>query len=89
MFFGIMSGESSVLLLLAVTMFLTWPDVPWDAIQWGGAAGVVLLAPLLIPFSRVVWLAVDVLVRPVVPEELVDSADSLRTSNAAGPKSMT
>lgn len=70
MFFGLLMGEGLVVLLLVVTMFLTWPDVPWEKIQWGGAAGLILIAPALIPFSRVVWLAIDVLVRPVVPEEL-------------------
>lgn len=41
----------------------------------GGGAGIILVAPLLIPFSRVVWLAVDVLVRPVVSEEMTDSRE--------------
>lgn len=75
MFFGMMIGEGSVVLALVVTMLVTWPNVPWDALQWGGAAGIILVAPLLIPFSRVVWLAVDVLVRPVVPEEMIDSRE--------------
>ena len=70
MFFGLLIGEVMVVLLLVVTMLITWPNVPWDGIQWGGALGMLLLGPFLIAFSRVVWLAVDVLVRPVVPEEL-------------------
>jgi len=70
MFFGILISEGLVVLTLVVTMFVTWPNVPWDAIQWGAAAGLILVAPALIPFSRVVWLAIDVLLRPVVPEEL-------------------
>lgn len=76
MFFGLMIGEVMVVLFIALTMVVTWPNVPWDGIQWGGAVGMVLLAPLLIPFSRVVWLAVDVLVRPVVPEELGEVASA-------------
>jgi uncharacterized protein (DUF983 family) len=70
MFFGILISEGLVVLTLVITMFITWPNVPWDAIQWGAAAGLILVAPALIPFSRVVWLAIDVLLRPVVPEEL-------------------
>lgn len=70
MFFGILISEGLVVLTLVVTMLMTWPNVPWDAIQWGAAAGLILVAPALIPFSRVVWLAIDVLLRPVVPEEL-------------------
>ena len=70
MFFGLMIGEVLVVIFLVITMLITWPDVPWEAMQWIGALGMLLVAPLLIPFSRVVWLAIDVLVRPVVPEEL-------------------
>jgi uncharacterized protein (DUF983 family) len=57
-----------VLILVA-----TWPDPPWDLIQWGGA--VVLAAGVLIcyPFSKTVWLATDLIFRPPTLDDL--SAD--------------
>jgi uncharacterized protein (DUF983 family) len=73
MFFGLLISETLVVLTLVVAMFITWPNVPWDAIQWGAAAGLIIVAPALIPFSRVVWLSIDVLLRPVMPEELKPS----------------
>ena len=61
-------------LLFAVTFTTTiialWPDVPWDAMTYLGALGMLLAPALLYPVARVLWLTVDVLVRPVMPEEL-------------------
>jgi len=54
-------------------LMITWPDPPWDAIQWGGA--VVLFAGVIIcyPFSKTIWLAIDLMFRPVTLDDL--SAD--------------
>lgn len=71
MFFGLLMGEflfAIVLLILVVSM---WPDVPWDTMTWAVPLGVLLTMILIIPASRVVWLTVDVLVRPVRPDELI------------------
>lgn len=69
MFFGVMLGE----LLFAVTFLIVlvsmWPNVPWDRITWIFPLGVLAAAPILIPFSKVAWLSVDVFVRPVVADE--------------------
>ena len=55
---------------LLVVLVVTWPNPPWDAIQWVGAA--VLLASVLIayPFAKTLWLAIDLLFRPVSSSEL-------------------
>lgn len=54
----------------ATSVVMTWPDVPWDAMTWIAVAGAVIVPTLLYPFSKVTWLTVDTLVRPVMPEEL-------------------
>ncbi|MGV3710034.1 MAG: DUF983 domain-containing protein [Gemmatimonas sp.] len=54
----------------ALAVMLTWPDVPWDAMTWIAVTGAVVVPMLLYPFSKVAWLTVDTLVRPVTPEEL-------------------
>ena len=49
---------------------VTWPEPPWDWIQYGGAA-LMILAPLATyPFSELLWLAFDLAFRPLTPEEL-------------------
>ena len=55
--------------LLAVLM-LSWPTVPWDALTFGAPVAFLLLMIVLYPISKVLWLTVDVMVRPVMPEEL-------------------
>lgn len=56
-----------------VILLITWPDPPWDAIQWGGA--VVLAAGVIVayPYSKTIWLAIDLMFRPVTVDDL--SAD--------------
>jgi uncharacterized protein (DUF983 family) len=45
-------------------LILTYPRVPWDFLQYGLVAAMILLPILLYPISRVVWLAVDRAIRP-------------------------
>jgi uncharacterized protein (DUF983 family) len=71
MFFGLLLGEGLAVLGIALTIAVTWPNVPWDRLQFG--APLVLLAVMIavFPLSKVIWLAVDVLVRPVQESELI------------------
>jgi uncharacterized protein (DUF983 family) len=69
MFFGMLIGELCVALTLLLVMLLTWPEVPWDGIKYATTIGAVAVIPLLLPFAKVVWLSVDVVVRPVQPDE--------------------
>jgi len=45
-------------------LILTYPRVPWEFLQYGLVAAMLLLPVLLYPVSRLVWLAVDLAVRP-------------------------
>ena len=51
-------------------LLLTWPNPPWEAIEWGGA--LVLTAGVLIayPFARTLFLAIDLIFRPISSLEL-------------------
>ena len=72
---NIIIAELIFVMLLIATLALTWPDVPWGWLQWGGAAAMVALPVLLYPFSKVTWLASDVLIRPVTAEECEAPSD--------------
>jgi uncharacterized protein (DUF983 family) len=51
-------------------LIATWPDPPWTAIQYGGVA-LMLLAPLVTyPFTELLWLAFDLVFRPLTAAEL-------------------
>jgi uncharacterized protein (DUF983 family) len=73
MFCGLMIGETLAVLGIAAVLFLTWPNVPWNRLQYGGTAVLLLVLIAVFPLSKVVWLGVDVLVRPVSPDELRDA----------------
>ena len=45
-------------------VIFTFPHVPWDVLQYGLVAAMIILPILLYPISRIVWLAVDLAVRP-------------------------
>ena len=69
-----------------VVLLLTWPDPPWEAIQWGGA--VVLTAGVLIayPFAKMLFLAIDLIFRPVKSDELGWYEDEEITSGSDSPR---
>ena len=71
MFFGLMIGETMAVLVIGAFIWITYPNVPWTFMQF--AIPVILLGVMIVlfPVSRVVWLAIDVLLRPVEPSELL------------------
>jgi uncharacterized protein (DUF983 family) len=54
--------------LLAILLW-TWPHPPWDALYYGGIAGMILAPIFFYPFSKVCWLAFDLAFRPPRPED--------------------
>jgi uncharacterized protein (DUF983 family) len=54
--------------LLAVLVW-TWPNPPWDALYYGGIVGLIVAPILFYPYSKLLWLAFDLLFRPLRPED--------------------
>jgi uncharacterized protein (DUF983 family) len=48
---------------IVTILIVTWPDVPWTFLEYGGAALMVAAPFIFFPFSRTVWLAIDLLAR--------------------------
>lgn len=44
----------------------SWPDVPWDTLQYAGPATALLMPLVFYPFSRTLFLALDLSFRPHV-----------------------
>ena len=70
MMWNIVFSEGALLFAALAVGIATWPDVPWTLLQWGGIALMIAMPFLLYPFSLTVWLASDILIRPVTEEEL-------------------
>ena len=56
--------------VLAATLIATGPAVPWDLLEYGLPVLMAVALVALFPFSRLVWLAFDLMLRPVTPQEL-------------------
>ena len=63
---------------LLVVLLVTWPNPPWSAILWGGAAQMILTPIVFYPFSRALWLAIDLVFRPPTAEDFASSSDTCR-----------
>jgi uncharacterized protein (DUF983 family) len=62
-------AEGTTILLFLVTLVVTWPDPPWTVLQYGLPV-LALVSPLaFFPFSKTLFLALDLAVRPVSPDE--------------------
>ena len=59
-------------------LVLTWPEPPWTAILWGGAAQMILTPIVFYPFAKALWLAIDLMFRPPTPEDFASSSDICR-----------
>lgn len=55
---------------LLVAVLATWPEPPWDAIQYVGVALMLLMPLVTYPFAELLWLAVDLAFRPLSAQEL-------------------
>ena len=53
-----------------IVLLVTWPNPPWEAIQWVGFVVLVGSVLLAYPFAKTLWLAIDLMFRPVSSTEL-------------------
>jgi uncharacterized protein (DUF983 family) len=75
MMFNIALAEGVFVIVLITTLAVTWPRVPWSLLQYGAPAAMVLAPIILYPFSKLVWLAFDLVLRPVVPNDFSPPPD--------------
>ncbi len=76
MLLTVIVGEVLFVAGFATALILTWPQPPWTLLTYGSALAVVLFPIALYPFSRTVWLALDLLVQPARREEYQDEPAS-------------
>lgn len=68
--FSIIVAELVFALVLAILLVITWPYPPWTIIQAGMIVLMVVLPVLFYPFSKTLFLALDLWVRPPSRDEL-------------------
>lgn len=67
---NLVAAELILAVGLVSVLLATWPAPPWDAIQYGGVALMLLMPLVTYPFSELLWLAFDLAFRPLTPEEM-------------------
>jgi uncharacterized protein (DUF983 family) len=56
--------------VLGAIVIATYPHTPWVLIQWGGLGLMLAGAVLCYPFAKALWLAADLIFRPVSAQEM-------------------
>jgi uncharacterized protein (DUF983 family) len=64
MLFNLIAAESLFAVGVVVTLLVTWPRPPWDALYWGSIMGMAVLPIVTYPITKLVWLAFDLVFRP-------------------------
>jgi uncharacterized protein (DUF983 family) len=63
-------------IIFAVTfvgyLMITWPDPNWDRLEIAAPLGMLIAPFVLFPFSKLVWLAADLALRPAHASELTE-----------------
>jgi uncharacterized protein (DUF983 family) len=67
--FNMAFAEGVFALGLIGVLLWTYPSPPWDALYYGGIAGMILAPIFFYPFSKLCWLAFDLAFRPPRPED--------------------
>ena len=62
-------AEGIFIVGFVAALILTWPTPPWQILTWGGAIVAVLMPLLFYPFSKTLWIALDVLMHADDPSE--------------------
>lgn len=72
---NLFATEGVWVLFFVAGLVLSWPDVPWSVLLYGGLAVGTLTPVLLFPFTKTVYLALDLCFRPPEPGELASPAE--------------
>lgn len=64
---NIAAAELVFVVLLVGMLWITWPDPPWRWLTWSSAVLMVVLPVAFYPFSKTLFLGLDLLFRPAGP----------------------
>ena len=59
--------EAVFALGLVGVLVRTWPEPPWDGLLWGGIGLMVCFPVIFFPWSKTLFVAVDLSIRPPEP----------------------
>jgi uncharacterized protein (DUF983 family) len=68
--FNIVLAEMVFAVAFIAYLFVTWPHPNWNMLEIAAPVGMAIAPFVLFPFSKLVWLAADLALRPADPREL-------------------
>jgi uncharacterized protein (DUF983 family) len=68
--FNIVLAELLFAAVFVAYLLITWPHPNWDMLEIAAPVGMAVAPVLLFPFSKLVWLAADLALRPADAREL-------------------
>jgi uncharacterized protein (DUF983 family) len=54
---------------LGIWLLRTWPNIPWDTLQYVAIAIMIVAPVFTYPFTKSTWLAVDLVFQPPTPKD--------------------
>lgn len=79
---NLVASELIWAVLMVTVLVARWPDVPWTFLTYGGALLMIALPFIFFPFSRTIWLAIDLAMRA---DRDADTGTRDVTRQAPGP----
>ncbi|HEX3927294.1 MAG TPA: DUF983 domain-containing protein [Gemmatimonadales bacterium] len=64
-----------LVLLMVAAIMLTWPHPPWTMITWGSVAAAIVIPFAIFPWTKTLYLAVDVIFRPPEEQDFIAPAE--------------
>ena len=64
------TAEFTIAFIAFGVVLATWPEVPWTALKWGLIATMIPAPFVTYPFSKTVWLGIDLSLRPPTLKDL-------------------
>ena len=61
---NLLASELIFAIGLGVWLLNTWPEIPWDTLQWVAILMMIIAPVLTYPFTKSTWLAVDLVFQP-------------------------
>lgn len=74
MMLNIVLAELIFVIVLVAYLLIVWPRVNWGMLEIVAPLAMAAAPFILFPFSKLVWLAADLSLRPLHPNELTGSA---------------
>ena len=75
--FNMTVAIGAFLLTFGGILIVTWPDVPWDWVAPVTVAVSVVVPVLLYPWAQCLWMAYDLYVHPLEPDEIMKASARL------------